>query len=375
MIKIKVLHLISGNDYGGGATYVLNICKAPNNMFENCLCCIGDGPLYKISKESGIETVKLSMKAIIKGGLLSLIESSSIDLINFHGAKANFIYYFIKKSISVPTAVTVHSDYRYDFINSKIKQLFFTPLNILGLKSFKNYVCVSNYILKLLKDNNFKGNKVVIENGIDINKYKLSINSDEMKEKYKIGDNDFLFVMVARMHPIKNHSSLLKAFKKLKLEFGNIKLMLVGDGSLLEELIEEAVKENLKDAVIFTGFQNNSLDYFNVCDISILPSFSEGGSPPLVVLESGIANKPVICSNIGDISDIINDNMGYLIDPNSLEDIYNKMKEAYLNKAMLSKMGKELNKIVINNYSIEKFWHKYYNFYDKLLQSNYKNNR
>jgi len=369
VIKIKVLHIISGNDYGGGATYVLNICKAPGGIFENYLCCVGEGPLYEISRENGIKTVKLSMKSIVRDGLLKLLKSKAIDIINFHGAKANFLYLFIKRKISVPAVVTVHSDYRYDFINSKVKHILFTPLNVLGLRSFNNYICVSKHILELLNSKNFKGNKIIIENGIDINKYKLNLSPAKLKERYKIEDNDFLFTMVARMHPIKNHKALLKAFKKLKGEVKNIKLMLIGDGTLLEDLKRETVKESIQDNVIFTGFQSDIIDYLNICDISILPSFSEGGSPPLVILESGLVSKPVICSNIGNMNKIIDDKVGYLIDPNSIEDIFNKMKAAYLNNTKLSKMGNELYKIVINNYSIEKFWNKYYNFYDNIIKN------
>lgn len=375
MIKIKVLQVISGNDYGGGAAYVLNICKAPTQMFDNYLCCIGEGPLYEIAIKNGIETVKLSMSSMIKGELAKFAKTNSIDLINFHGAKVNFLYFFIKNQISLPVVVTVHSDYRYDFTNSKLKHILFTPLSILGLRSFKNYICVSKYILHVLDSNNFTGRKVIIENGIDTNKYLQTANSIDLKDRYKIKDKDFLFAMVARMHPIKNHLSLLKAFKKLKSEVANVKLMLIGDGILLDELKEEAIKENIKDDVIFTGFQNNSLDYLNICDISILPSLSEGGSPPLVVLESGIVNKPVICSNIGNMSDIIDERVGYLIDPNSVDDIYNKMKEAVENKNMLDKMGHELKNMIIKNYSIEKFWDKYYNFYGEILQKERKNKR
>jgi glycosyltransferase involved in cell wall biosynthesis len=373
MINIKILHVISGNDYGGGATYVLNICKAPFDVLDNYLCCIGDGPLFEMARQNRVKAMKLSMKELIKNGLEQLVKSNSIDIINFHGAKANFLYFFIKKNISIPVAVTVHSDYRYDFTNSKLKYFLYTPLSVLGLRSFKNYICVSNHILQLLESKNFVGNKVIIENGIETNDYIPVLKPKELREKYKIKDDDFLFCMVARLHPIKNHISLIKAFKILKSENINIKLMLVGDGVLLEELKNETINGNIQDDVIFTGFQKNSLDYLNACNINVLPSFSEGGSPPLVILESGLVNKPVICSNIGDMNKIIDENIGYLIDPNSVEDIYNKMKLAYLNKNILIGMGNKLNNVVTKYYSIEKFWGKYYSFYNEILLNNTEN--
>lgn len=375
MIIIKVLQIISANDNGGGANYVLNICSAPSTFYNSSLCCIGTGALYENSIKKNIEVVTFSVKDIFNGKLNTYLKEKKIDLLNFHGAKANFLYLFIKNNISIPVVVTVHSDYRYDFTNNKLKYILFTPLSIMGLKRFNNYICVSKHILQILDSSNFTGNKEIIENGIETNEYNINVKPIQIKEKYKIKDNDFLFTMVGRMHPIKNHQTLLKAFKKLRYEFINIKLMLIGDGTLMEELKEETVRENISEDVIFTGFQKNSLDYLNAGEISILPSFSEGGAPPLVVLESGLVHKPVICSDIGNMNEIIDDSVGYLINPNSVEDIYDKMKQAYLNKDMLPKMGNNLNKVVIKNYSIEKFWHKYYSFYREILQNETKLNK
>lgn len=370
---MKVLHVISGNDYGGGAAYVLNICRAPVYLFENYLCCIGEGPLTNMAKQNGVNVLKLNMKDIFKGRLIEFIMEHSIEVVNFHGAKANMVHLFIKNKLLVPTVVTVHSDYRYDFTNNKLKYLFFTPLSILGLKSFQNYICVSKCIMEILESKNFIGNKTIIGNGINADYYTSLMKTDEIKSMYKIDNQMFIYGVVARMHPIKNHKSIIKAFKKLRSEFDNIKLLLVGDGPLLEPLQVEVIEGNIKEDVIFSGFQKNSLDYLRAFDISVIASFSEGGSPPLAILESGLVGKPVICSDIGNMSEIISKDIGYLVNPNSVEDIYDKMRKAYLHKDMLEEMGNKFNNIVTKNYTIEKFWDKYKQVYSDLLSKNVKN--
>ena len=369
MVYINILQVISGNDNGGGGNHVINICI--NNIKDmNCkLACIGKGELYYKSKTLGINTISFSSKEIINGKLSEYIKKNNIDLVNFHGAKGNFLYCIIKKTINVPAVVTIHSDYRYDFLNNKFKKIFYTPLSIMGLKSFNNYICVSKHLKDLTDKDGFKGNKFVVNNGVDFNSFCNKNQSLIDKHSLNIEEGDFIFTMVARMHPIKNHRNTIKAFYKLSQEFNNIKLILLGDGEE-RQYIENKIEElNIKDKVKILGFKSNVKDYIKISDITILTSFSEGGAPPIAILESGALKVPIIASRVCDIPDIINDSNGYLVDPNSVEDIYNKMKESYLNKDNLKDLGSKLYEDILNRYSMDKFHESYYKHYKSILKN------
>lgn len=364
---IKVLQIISGNDNGGGGNHVLNLSFYSKKKFKCAIGTIGEGYLYENAKKAGIDTVAFEKKAAYDGTLLKYIEENNIDIVNFHGAKAFFMHYFLKNKLSIPSTATIHSDYRRDFINNKLKHLFFTPLSIIGLKSFKYYICMSKYIKGLLEKDNFSGRKFVINNGIDIKSTDILKDRSEIRKKYNIDEKNFVYVNVARMHPIKNHLNLIEAFNKLKRDLDNITLILVGDGPL-EAVIKKRVKElKLEKYIKFIGFNSHPIDFVNASDIGILTSFSEGGSPPLVVLESGAMKKPFICSKVGDIKETINEERGFLVDSNSIEDIYLKMKEAYDRREDLCSMGEKLFDFVQNNYSMDSFCDKYYNCYKEML--------
>ncbi len=365
MINIKVLQIISGNDNGGGGKHVLNLCFYSKDKFETVIGCIGKGELYDKAKSMGIKAILI--ESLRNNEICKYIKDNNIDIVNFHGAKAFFMYYLMKKKLIKTCIATVHSDYRYDFLNNKLKYIFFTPLSKMGLKSFPYYVCVSNYIRNLLENNDFIGDKTVVNNGIDMKHTKVLHNRDEVRRKYNIHSEDFVYVMVARMHPIKNHLSCIEAFNKLQKTYENVKLLLVGDGELECNLKNKCSELMLNGKVIFAGFQSNVVDLINASDISILTSFNEGGSPPIVILESGAVKKPFICSNVGDVRECINDETGFLVNPKSIEDIYLKMKEAYDNKLMLSYKGENLYKLVEEEYSINKFCNQYYEFYKVIL--------
>ncbi|MBU3198942.1 glycosyltransferase [Clostridium estertheticum] len=366
-VNIKVLHIISGNDNGGGGKHVLNICDKSNKKFQNIIACLGEGPLYLKAKELGV-SYKLFSKKLYNMELVKFINHNSISIVNFHGAKPFLLHLILKSKLNVPTVAVVHSDFRYDFLNNKLKYFIFTPLSTRGLKSFKNYICVSNNLKSLLEDKKIEGKISVVNNGIDIKSCIIGNPAKDIRNSLKIKDNEFVYVMVARLHPIKNHKEVILAFKKLILEFHDVKLLLVGGGELdleLKNLVEELKLEN---EVIMVGNVFNPLDYINASNVSILASLSEGGAPPLTVLESGIVKKPLIYTQVGDLECILDDNSGYKIKDKDNVYIYMAMREAYLDKGYSNVKGENLHNIVINNFTIENFWEKYYEIYKNILK-------
>lgn len=365
-ITIKVLHIISGNDNGGGGNHVLNICSKDNNKFENVIGCIGDGPLYSKVKTMDVKYKffddKINNKAIV-----SYVKQKSIDIVDFHGAKPFLMHLILKNKLTVPVVATVHSDYRYDFLNNKLKYYIFTPLSALGLRNFNNYICVSNNLKKILDTQKFKGNMAVVNNGIDINSIKIFSSKEEIRKKYKIKEDEFLFIMVARIHPIKNHKEVIKAFSKLVNEFNNIKLLLVGDGETKDELEKLIAELSLADKVILTGAVSNPLDFINASNVSVIASLSEGGAPPLTVLESGIMKKALIYTAVGDLQEILDKSSGYLIENTTSDSIYASMKKAYLDTNEICNKGEKLYDIVVNKFTMDNFWQKYFEFYNKLI--------
>lgn len=366
---MKVFHVISGGDDGGAKIHLINLCMGSQGVFDNVVGCINEGPLYDMAKENGIETRIFKQKSRfdmrIAKEIAEFVKNNDIDIINFHGANANLVYLFLRKQVSIPCVTTLHSDYRYDFINNKVKYMIFTPINAYSLRRFKNYLCVSSRIKKLIDQKGFKGSKFIVNNGVDIN-FKIVENRDEIRKRYNISYNDFVYIMVARFHPIKNHMSLIKAFSKLREQNDNVKLMLVGNGENMGEIKEEVCKLGLKDSVIFAGRQEKPMDFINASDVNILTSFNE--TFPLVILEGGLVNKMAICTDVGDIKDIINDTTGYLIDAYCVEDIYEKMLEAYELREDIQAKGEKLGNIVKGKYSLRDFSMKYFNSYNEILK-------
>jgi len=361
------LHIISGNDNGGGGNHVLNICNKCNVNFENIIGCVGEGPLYSKAKTIDV-SYKLFTNKLNNMEIVNFINQNSISIVNFHGAKPFLMHLVLKIKIKVPTVAVVHSDYRYDFLNNKVKYFILTPLSIKGLKSFNNYICVSNNLKDLLEEKKFKGSKSVVNNGIDIKKNSVVTTAEDMRNNLKLNPQDFVYVMVARLHPIKNHREVILAFSKLTQKFHDVKLLLVGDGELRSQLEKLIVDLKLENSVTMVGNVTNPIDYINASNVSVLASLSEGGAPPLTVLESGIVKIPTMYTVVGDLESILDENSGYKIENQNNENIYKAMKVAYLDVNNLKAKGENLYNIVVKKFTIEKFWESYHRIYKNILK-------
>ncbi|WP_029032978.1 glycosyltransferase [Salinimicrobium terrae] len=115
----------------------------------------------------------------------------------------------------------------------------------------------------------------------------------------------------------KNHKGLIEIILKVLKKHPNVFLHLLGDGPLKKEVEEQVKENNLSQYVKFYGFVNNPLSYIRGADVLVLPSIIEG--LPGVLLEAMYCKIPVVAYNVGGISEIVNENTGFLIEKDRKE--------------------------------------------------------
>src|SRR5262249_32303357 len=120
-------------------------------------------------------------------------------------------------------------------------------------------------------DGFWRGRIEVIENGIDLAKFTL--NSRPPPE---LDPARRYIVNVARLHPVKDHATLLRAFQKLAAVHPEVDLVLVGDGELHPDLAKLSQKLGIQDRVRFLGVRDDVPAILHVCTVFVLTSLSEG---------------------------------------------------------------------------------------------------
>jgi glycosyltransferase involved in cell wall biosynthesis len=192
---------------------------------------------------------------------------------------------------------------------------------------------------------------VVIYNGIPA-------GSDE--EQSPKADNDELVIgLVARLVPLKDVSTLLKAFSRILMNHSTVKLVIVGDGPCRGDLENEAVSLGVADKVCFMGERLDVKEIIKGFDIGVLTSQYEGLSN--AIMEYMQAGKPVVATNVGGNPELVEDGVnGYLFDYGNVEQLANILNKLISEPKRMFELGCSGRKKIVENFSIDtmaKGWH------------------
>lgn len=153
-----------------------------------------------------------------------------------------------------------------------------------------------------------KGQVTIINNAIDINRFKYNKESrNSIRKELGITDDMVVIGNVGRFQAQKNQTYLLDIYNEYQKINPNSKLLILGDGPLREELKEKTAKLNLNDKVIFAGVKTNPEDYYSAMDCFVLPSLYEG--LPVVGIEVQASNLPFFMSDTITKECMLNDNV------------------------------------------------------------------
>ena len=175
-------------------------------------------------------------------------------------------------------------------------------------------------------------------------------NVSKIRSDYKA---HLLLLMCSRFVEPKRHRLVLSAMVDLvQNKRLDIKLLLLDEGPLKEEMKKMVIEKGLEKNVFFVGYTRNVLDYMAAADLLIHPSLAEASNSS--VKEMGLAGKTaVVCSGVGDFDDYITNNEnGFLMDPNNSGlELQAAIEFAYNNTGKLNAMGEALKKTVVGKFS------------------------
>lgn len=146
-----------------------------------------------------------------------------------------------------------------------------------------------------------------IPNVIDVGKY--AFNPDiriRMRSMLNFPDDSIVIGNVARFEYQKNHKALLQIFKDLHELDSRYRLLLIGQGSLENEIRDYVSKNNLDSCVFFTGVRNDVNKLYQAMDVFTLSSLFEG--LPISALEAQANGLPCVMSTGCPPSCFVNDN-------------------------------------------------------------------
>ncbi|MEE9199681.1 MAG: glycosyltransferase family 4 protein [Dehalococcoidia bacterium] len=245
-----------------------------------------------------------------------LRHSTTINIGTFHASHGN------RRIFGVSGA-----DRLYTFFNSYVRIRWFNKLH--------DRIAVSPAAREFVAKH-FPADYHIIPNGIELSRF--SSNLDPI-EQYMDGKLNILFV--GRLEKRKGLKYLLAAYTKLKWDFPDIRLLVVGPGKLDADSERLLGERSPKDVVLVGAVSHEDLPrYYNTAHIFCAPATGKE-SFGIVLLEAMAAAKPVVASNIGGYAGVMTDGVeGFLVPPKREEDLASALAVLIEDESLRAEMGR-----------------------------------
>jgi len=305
---MKILQIAGGGDRGGAKTHILGLCSRLKERCDLTLLSLRSGEFPMDSEAAGIRTKTIFSRNPLKDywDVIRYVRAEKPDVVHCHGAKANLAGVLCKLFCGSTIVTTVHSDYKLDYMLSFLRRNTVGRINAFCLRHFDYYITVSDSFRRMMIGRGFlPSGMMTIYNGLD---FSVRASSDDRAEYLRsLGldyhPGDVVVGIPARLDPVKDIPTLLRAFALARKQDPRLKLVVAGEGAELPRLQTLANDLGLGCNVTFPGWLKDVPKLFACCDLDVLCSISE--SFPYSILEGIREGCAVITSDVGGVRKLI----------------------------------------------------------------------
>lgn len=249
--------------------------------------------------------------------------------------------------------------------NKCVKNSTFASLIRVFSMKFHEMIKIYDKVDMFVTPSNFLKKKLV-ENGYDEKKIKCIptfTSSISKADKQMIGDYGLYF---GRISEEKGVETAVKAYELLS----DKKLVIMGDDTTEEALkLKKYIKDKKIKNIQFAGFKSGE-ELENIVNESryvLIPSIWYDNLPN-TALEAFSRSKPVIASNIGSLSELVEDEVnGYLFEAGNYEELAKKIKQID-NERQIKKMGKRAQQKLEEDFSQKKHYDELIKIFKKVVK-------
>ncbi|MCB0727748.1 MAG: glycosyltransferase family 4 protein [Ignavibacteriae bacterium] len=377
--KIKIVHVLSNLSLGGAQVLVFDILKnlIKKNDLELSVITIDSGEYKEKYENAGIRVYDLNEKGLINPKIYfkmkKLLLEIKPDIVHTHLNKADFYGRIAAKQTGVKVIFSTCHNYSSHHKGADInkKSMFDRIDDVVISYSKSNLIAISEIVKKYLVNRNrrYEKNTELIYNGLNVDKEKYILNEDELlnlRNEYNYLKSDFIISILGRLDIQKGHDFFIRSVKEFLTENKNVKVLILGDGKLRNDIEKLISDSNLSEQIRLIGFQQDTERFIEMSDLICVPSLWEGFG--LVIIEAMIKGKLVLASNTGGIPEIIEDNVnGFLFETADKKDLIKNLDYIYENRNDLDEIRKNAVETVKSKFDIAANSEKYYRLYiDKL---------
>lgn len=233
------------------------------------------GPYYEMLKRNGCNIYFLpETHNVIKinNWLDAFFGQYHYDII--HSNVINLGYFVLKKAKKYGIKCRIMHAHVTQNGETTMQKVIRFPFQKLAMRYVNGFLACSELAGKFMFP---KEKFTIINNGIDLERFKYDEHcSESIRKELGIGPNTKVIGHVGRFVKQKNHDYLLEVFKEIVKKRDNVKLLLLGDGPLLQGVRRKAKELGIESKVIFAGSKTDIHRYYSAMDLFVFPSLYEG---------------------------------------------------------------------------------------------------
>lgn len=177
--------------------------------------------------------------------------------------------------------------------------------------------------------------------------------------EFELSTNDFVVSFLGRLTEIKRPDRLLDCIDLALPRIPELICLVAGDGLLLETVRAEAQRRKLP--IKFLGMRTDIENVLSISDTTILTSDNEG--TPLSLIQAGMIGIPAISTNVGSVSEVIEDgHTGILVEP-SADHLATSLVSLYRDSSRRLTMGAAAKEYCLERFSVDRLARDYGNIY------------
>ena len=329
----RVLQLITLSDWGGAQQCVLSLARGLRDHYDMTVACGSDGPLVDRLRREGIRVIEVpslvrtprflsDIKTLWT--LARVMHAERFALVHCHSTKAGLLGRIAARIAGVPAVLFTAHGWQFAGEWPAVMRLAMVVSEWVTGRLSTAIVCVSHYdrVLALKMHLAAPDRMVVVHNGVDPSPWLGNGLPPDPQDCAR----PCTAVMVGRLTVQKDPATLLAAWRAVPRPH---RLILVGDGPLLPDLMAQVRRDGLEERVTFMASTTDIPALLRTADVFVLSSRWEG--LPLAIIEAMMSGLPVVGTRVGGVAEVMVDGeTGLLVppkDPEALASALNRLLE------------------------------------------------
>ena len=231
-------------------------------------------------------------------------------------------------------------------------------------------ICVSEAVRDVvLETEGLPASRVeVVRNGIRLSEPKLDPRSDDLRRELEIPAHSPVVLMVANYdRPVKGVLHFLESLPIIRGEQPEARFILLGGGRREAELRARAKTLGIEDVLLMPGFREDVHRFFELADLSVLTSLSEGLS--ITILESMRQGLPVVVTDVGGTPEIVKQGRtGFLVPPAEPRPFANAVIRLLRDANLRARFGREARRVISAEFRLEPVVERYGRIYGEVVR-------